>query len=299
MINDFHKYIKAVGTGPKHNYNLSTEEMTDAISMILNNDVYDEQISAFLLGWRLKPETPEEFIGALNAFDKFVIKTDIKDSIELGYPYDGKRNNPYLFSLIATQLEKYKLNIVVTGDKIQPAKDGITVQDISQNIKPLPNLHYFDREIIFKQMSDLTQVRTRLGTRTGFNTVERLINPASSQYAFIGVFHKPFMEKYAKMFGDRYKRLVIVKGNEGTSEIYSKCQYWIVENGKIEEYKIDPQDFGINYTKSWDRISLEESLENINNPSEELLKIAKLNAALILYVTNKVKSVEEGYELLK
>ena len=114
----------------------------------------------------------------------------------------------------------------------------------------------------------------------------------------IGVFHKPFMEKYVKMFAHRYKKLIIVKGNEGTSEIYSKCQYWIVENGNISEYKIDPKDFGINYNKSWERISLEESLDILKNPSEELLKIAKLNAALILQVTNQVQTIKQGYELL-
>ncbi len=299
MTNKFNKYIKAVGTGSKHNYDLNIDEMKDAMSLILSGDAYPEQISAFLLGWRLKPETSDEFIGALNAFDEYVIKTNIKNSVELGYPFDGKRNNPYLFSLIAQELEKYELNIVVTGDKLQPAKDGITLQDIATNIIMPANLHYFDRKDIFKELSNLTEVRNRLGIRTGFNTIERLINPANSQYAFIGVFHKPFMQKYAKMFGNRYKKLIIVKGNEGTAEIYSKCQYWVVEDGKTTEHKIDPQDYGINYTKSWDRISLEESLQNLNNPSEELLKIAKLNAALILYITNKVKSVEDGYALLK
>jgi anthranilate phosphoribosyltransferase len=106
------------------------------------------------------------------------------------------------------------------------------------------------------------------------------------------------MQKYATMYKDRYEKVVIIKGNEGTSEIYSKCQYWIVEGENITEHKIDPIDFGIKYTKSWDRISLEESLEQLNNPSDELLKIAKLNGALILFIHNKVKSVEEGYELL-
>jgi len=299
MNNKFNKYIKAVGTGPRHNYDLSCDEMQEAMTMILNQEVYPEQVSAFLLGWRLKPETADEFKGALKAFDKFIIRNKIQNSVELGYPYDGKRNNPYLFSLIAKVLENHDINIVVTGDELQPAKEGLTVKDIASNITHPSSLHYFDRKDIFKQMNQLTQTRLRLGTRTGLNTVERLINPALSSFAITGVFHKPFMEKYAKMFASNYKKLVIIKGNEGTSEIYSKCQYWIIEDGITTEYKIDPLDFGINYTKSWDKISLEESLENINNPSEELIKIAKLNAALILFVANKVSSVEEGYDLLK
>lgn len=299
MSKKFHKYIKAVGTGPKHNHDLDNDAMEDAMDKILKQEATVEQISAFLLGWRLKPETIEEFSSTLNTFDRYVKKVTIPNSIELGYPYDGKRNNPYLFWLIAKELENYGLNIVVTGDKLQPSKEGLTLKELAIKLKFQKNLYYFHREEIFKELSELTNIRNALGLRTGFNTVERLINPANSDLAFIGVFHKPFMEKYAKMFGPRYKKLVIVKGNEGTAEIYSKCQYWIIQDGVSKEYKIDPKDFGINYTKSWDRITLEESLEMINNPSVEFKKIVKLNAALILFVNDKVSSIQEGYELLK
>jgi anthranilate phosphoribosyltransferase len=298
MNNRFHKYIKAVGTGAKHNYDLEIEDMQNAMEDILNNDAFAEQISAFLLGWRMKPETTDEFIGALNAFDKFVLRNSIENSIEYGYPFDGKNNNPYLASLIAKDLENHNLHLIITGDELQPAKNGITAKDIFANNIYSPNLHYYDRKDIFPQLSNLTQIRMRLGIRTGLNSIERLINPANSQYAFIGVFHKPFVQKYAKIFGDRYKKLIIVKGNEGTPEIFSKTSYWIVEDGNISEYKIDPKDFGIDYKKSWDKITKEESKDMINNPDNELIKLARLNSALILFVTDKVSSIKEGYELL-
>jgi anthranilate phosphoribosyltransferase len=294
-MSDFIQYIKAVGTGVKSNCNLSLEQMEEAITLILNKVAYPEQISAFLLGWRIKPETIQEFQGVIKSFDKFVKKVKIENSIELGYPYDGKKNNPYLFLLIAKMLKKYNLNIIITGDNLVPSKNGITVKNIVSNVKLPSNLYYFDRAKIFKELSSLTQLRNNLGIRTGLNSVERLINPAKSDYAFVGVFHKSFMQKYAQIFGNRYKKLVIVKGNEGTAEIFSKCQYWIVENDKITEHKIDPKDFGINYARSWDKISLDASLDAINNPNQELLKLAKLNTALILFACDKTKSVKEGY----
>jgi len=299
--NSFHPYIKAVGTGTKHNHNLTSSQMHHATDLMLNQDeIYSEQISAFLLGWRIKGETIDEFKGMLSSFDTFIQKTTIVNSIELGYPYDGKKNNPYLFSLIAKYLKKFDINIIVSGDKLQPAKNGITVQNICESSKLdfSDNLHYFPRSKYFKELSNLSEIRNRLGIRTGINSVERLLNPANSSIAFLGVFHKPFMQKYVEIFAPRYDKLVIVKGNEGTSEIFSKCQYWIAEDGNITEYKIDPKDFGINYTRSWERITIEESLEAILNPSKELLNLAKLNAAFILFVSNKVKSIEEGYEIL-
>ncbi len=302
MSNRFHKVIKAVGTGIKHNHNLTIDEMEVAMDMVLDKNAYPEQISAFLLGWRMKPETVDEFKGALNSFDKFIKRTPVNNSIEIGYPYDGKVNNPYLFPLISQYIKDYDLNIVVSGDKLQPAKFGVTVKEICDSLKSNnnieKNLYYFNREDYFKELSDITTIRGRLGLRTGINSIERLLNPANSKVAFLGVFHKPFVQKYVEIFSNRYDKLVIVKGNEGTPEIFSKCKYWIIENGKTQEYIIDPIDFGINYKKSWDRITLEESLYEINNPSEEFIKIVKLNVAMILFVYGKVETVEEGYDKL-
>jgi len=298
MKNKFHKYIKAVGTGVKHNYDLSYEQMSEAMTMILNQEASPEQISAFLLGWRLKPETNEEFRATIDTFDKFVTRSTIENSVELGYPFDGKNNNPYLFSLIAKQLEKQSVNIIITGDQLQPSKEGLTVKDIVNKIDIPSNLYYFDRKDIFNELNKLTNIRMNLGLRTALNTTERLINPANSKYAFTGVFHKPFMNKYVDMFSKKYKKLVIVKGNEGTQEIYSKCQYWVVQDNNISEYKIDPKYYGIEYKKSWDKISLEESLDIINNPSKELQSIARLNAALILFIMDKSNSINEAYDKL-
>ena len=296
MDKRFNKLLKAVGSGAKHNHNLSQEEMKEAFSLILNKDVYQEQISAFLLGWRVKPETVDEFKGVLDAFDKFIYKQPILNSIEIGYPYDGKLNNPYLFTLMAQYIQKYNLNLVVSGDKLQPAKGGITTQNISNNMNLQENLYYFDRKDYFKELSELTTVRERLGIRTGLNSIERLLNPTNATIGLLGVFHKPFVKKYIDIFADRYQKLVIIKGNEGTPEIFSKCKYWIIEDNKVIEDIINPEDFGINYKKSWDKITLEESLEMIHNPSTELIKLAKLNLAMILFVANKFSSIKDAYE---
>ena len=134
MNDDFVQYLKAVGTGKKHNFNLTQADMQKAMSMILNKKAHLEQISAFLLGWKLKPESIDEFIGALNSFDEFIKKKPIPNSVEFGYPYDGKRKNPYLFPLIAKILKPFNINIVVSGDRLQPTKNGITTKQIIAKI---------------------------------------------------------------------------------------------------------------------------------------------------------------------
>ncbi len=294
----FLNYIRAVGTGPKSNRELTKEEIEDAIESILNQSVPSEQISAFLLGWRVRLETIEELKSTFNVCNKYIKRETIENSIELGYPFDGKADTPYLLPLIGKYLKKFDLNLVVSGDEVQPAKNGLTIKQLYENIKFDDNIYYFDRAKYFKKLSNLTKLRNILGLRTAFNTVEKLLNPANSKFAVNAAFHKPYVEKYYKLFGDKYKNLVIVKGAEGTPEILSKAKYWLCKNGKIIEHIVDPAYFGIKYDKSLIKIPVEESLEMSKNPSNELEKLAKLNAAMFLVTAQKAERLKEAFEII-
>ena len=296
---EFLPYLKCVGTGPKRNRDLTKEEMKTVMRTFLNKEVCSEQASAFMLGWRVKGESLDEFAASIEVFDEFVKQEPLENSIEFGYPYDGKVKNPYLITLTAQYLQKFDLNLSLHGDLLQPSKDGITLKEVCDNTSLTSNIYYYDRATYFKELHEFSDIRAKLGLRTSFNTIEKLLNITQSDTAIIGAFHKPFVEKYITLFKDRYKKLVIIKGNEGTPEIFSKCAITIVENGEAEEIKVDPKDFGIMYSKSAERISLETSLELVKNPSDELLKLAKLNAAVILFLTSRVGSIEEGFETIE
>jgi anthranilate phosphoribosyltransferase len=295
---DFFNYIHAVGTGVKSNRDLSFEESKDMMEQILNQSVPTEQIAAFLLGWRLKPETNTEFRGAIEVCDKYIKKEHVENSLELGYPFDGKVKNPYIFPLVAKELKKEDINLIIVGDELVPAKGGITTKNICTNIELENNIHYFDRKDFFQKMSELTDLRMKLGLRTGFNTIEKLPHVAQSNYAITGVFHRPYVKKYIEIFAHRYKRFALIQGNEGTPEIFSKGRLWIYDNNEAKEHIINPTHYGIDYKKSLEKISLENSLQQLKNPSDKYIKLAKLNAALYLFVTQKSSTIDEGWEKL-
>jgi len=295
----FHQYIKAVGTGPKGNKDLSFEQSQDMMNQLLRGELFSEQISAFLLGWRLKPETIEEFQGALTACDSFVKQTHIQDSIELGYPFDGKAKNPYLFPLVSKILKSTTLQLVISGDELQPAKSGITTKNICENISLEDNLKYFDRKEYFLELHKLTEIRNRLALRSGINTIEKLPNVGKSDYAITGVHHKPYVNKYMEIFSGRYKRFALIQGNEGSPELFSKGKLWLSINGEVHEQIIDPSHYGIVYPKAIDTLSFEDSIAMLNNPDEELNKLAHLNAAIWLYICEKYKSIDEAYQSLE
>ena len=81
---NFHEYIRAVGTGPKSNRELTKDEILDAMDSILNQKVHSEQIAAFLLGWRVRLETIEELKTTLEVCNRYIKRVKIKNSIELG-----------------------------------------------------------------------------------------------------------------------------------------------------------------------------------------------------------------------
>ena len=291
---DFLPYLKLVGTGPKRNRDLTKEEIKTVIKAMLNDEVVPEQAAAFLLGWRVKGESIEEFAGALEIFDTFVRHDPRPESIEFGYPYDGKVKNPYLFPLTAKYLEPFGVEFSLHGGLLQPAKGGVTLKEVCDAI-PLPsNIRYYDRCEYFPELYRFSTLRTKLGLRSSFNTIEKLLGITQSRTAIIGAFHKPFVEKYIALYKDRYEKLVIIKGNEGTPEIFGKCTIWIVENGEIEEIKVDPKVYGIDYVKSAKPIMLAESLRKTNEPAEVFKELAKFNAAVILWLYGKAEDIEEG-----
>jgi len=303
---NFFKYIKAVGTGPRLNRDLTKEETIEAISGILEQRCESEQAAAFLLLLRVKLESNEELLGCLEAFEKYIKRVNIPQSIELGFSYDGKTKQPYLFPLYGKVLENFfkkyqdieSFELVISADNPQVAKPKLTVKQIANVVELKSNIHFFDRANYFKELSSLASLRRKLYMRTMFNTVEKLLNPANSKYCITSAFHKPYVEKYTKLFSQKYENMLIIKGSEGMPEIFKDFKYWYKEKDEIIEKSLKLSYFNINYNDFFKNITLEEAKSAIENPSEELMKLAKLNVAILLFAAKRVGTIEKAFEML-
>lgn len=302
----FKKYIKAVGTGPKGNRELEEDEIIDAIKLILNRDVTDAQIGAFLVAWRTKFETIGELKGTVKALKSFMTPKKVEDSMELGYSFDGRVKNPFLFPLFENILEEFyqknkdirKLNLVISGDFVQPAKNGLTTKEIFENLDLGRFLFYFNRVEYLNKLSDLTTLRHELGLRTAFNTVEKLLNPGLSEYGVTTAFHKPYVQKYLDIFEEDFKEVIVVKASEGSPEVFKNGKFWRKVENEIVETSFDLKNYGVFYEKEFDKITLNEALNIVKNPDDEILKLAKFNVALYLVFSNRVKTLDEAWERL-
>jgi anthranilate phosphoribosyltransferase len=302
----FKKYIKAVGTGPKGNRELEENEIIDAIDNILLRTATDSQIGAFLIAWRTKFETNGELKAMVKALKKYMKFQKVEDSLELGYSFDGRANNPFLFPLYEEILKEFysknsdirRLNLVISGDRVQPAKNGLTTKEVYSQTQKGEFIHFFDRSEYLKELSDLTDLRQELGLRTAFNTVEKLLSPGESEYAVTTAFHKPYVQKYLDIFGEYYKDIIVVKASEGSPEVMKNGKFWKMIDGEIIEQQFKLEDYGISYDRSFENITLEESMNIVNNADDELIKLAKFNIALYLVFASRVKTVDEAWERL-
>ena len=303
---NFKKYIKAVGTGLKGNRDLEEHEIIDAIELILEKKATPAQIGAFLIGWRTKLESDDELSATVKALKKYMKFTKIENSLELGYSFDGRVENPFLFPLYENILKEFHeknkditpLNLVISGDFLQPAKNGLTTKDIYDSLDAGQYVHYFDRIEYLRELSDLTQLRLELGLRTVFNTVEKLLNPGLSEYGVTTAFHKPYVQKYLDIFAPYFKEVVVVKASEGSPEVFKDGKYWRMVDKNIVEESFSLKDYGIVYDREFENISLEESLNIVKNPDENILKLAKFNVALYLLFSKRVASLDEAWQRL-
>lgn len=303
---DFKTFIKAVGTGPKGNRDLSIDEACEAVTQILQNKPTQAQMGAFLIAWRTKLESQDEFKGAIKALKSFMKFKKIDDSIELGYNFDGRNNNPYLFPLYENILNNFfqknkdvrRLNFVISGDLLQPTKKGITTKDIFKNFDEGQYLHYFDRVEYLNELSAITPIRHEFGLRTAFNTVEKALNPGLSEYAVVGAFHKPYVSKYIDMYEEYFKDMTVIRGSEGDIEIFKDSKFWQKKDDQIVEVEFSLKDFGINYDRIFENLTLEENLNILRNYDDDILKLAKFNVALYLLFAKRVDSLDEAWQRL-
>ena len=296
----FSEYIKAVATGQKGNYELNEKQTKNVITSILTNQFTQSQIGAYLASWRARYETDSELLYAFNALTKFVRpQNTLPQSIELGYPYDGKSKNSFLYALAAKYVLKDGIELIISSDKTLEPKRGISALELNEKVSFEDNIHLLNRANFLPELSSLTTIRNELTVRTVFNTIEKLTNPCSSKYAIIGLHHKPYVEKYQKILNDRYERLMIVQGDEGSPEMSKSGSIWILEGDNLTEQYVDFGKLGIKSVHRKIKMSIKEMADIIENPNEEYKAVAKLNAALLLIASKKFDTIDQALSHLQ
>jgi anthranilate phosphoribosyltransferase len=152
-------------------------------------------------------------------------------------------------------------------------------------------------------MKNVGPTRVELGTRTIFNLLGPLSNPARVKRQMIGTFSKQWVEPMAQVLKNLGAESIwVVHGSDGLDEITTAGPTTVaaLENGKIRTFEVSPEDAGLSRSKSealrggdaeHNAKALLDVLKCKQSPFRD---VAILNAAAALIVAGKAKDLKQG-----
>ncbi len=301
---------------------LTENEMIWVMNIIMEGKATPSQIGGFLTALRMKGETLEEITGAVKVMrDKSIkIETNSRYTVDTCGTGGDKSNTFNISTAAAFVAAASSVTIVKHGNRSVSSKCGsadvLESLGVNINLSPVDVKRCIDELQIgfifapnFHQtMKYAVDSRRELGTRTIFNVLGPLTNPSNPKGQVLGVFNEKLtytMISVLKKLG--LERGMVVHGMDGLDEITitTKTKVSELKDGKIKEYYLNPNDYGIPFGK----------LEEIRggNPKENakiLLSVLKgekgprrdmilLNAGATMYIGNVVNSLGEGIEKSK
>jgi anthranilate phosphoribosyltransferase len=155
---------------------------------------------------------------------------------------------------------------------------------------------------------NVAPTRVELGTRTIFNLLGPLSNPANVKRQMIGVFSRQWIEPMAQVLKNLGSECVwVAHGSDGLDEITTAGPTYVaaLENGTVRTFEINPEDIGVDRAKpealrggdaEANATALMAVLKGAKGPFRD---IAVLNAAAALVVAGRAKDLKEGAALAK
>ena len=243
---------------------LSTPEAHEAMLTILSGSATTGQVSAFLMGLRMKGETPEELIGFARAMREKTIRIDacvtpepLLDTCGTG----GGAGSTFNISTVAA--------FVVAGAGARVAKHGnrsFSAQcgsaDILEQLgvevsQPPDRIAQAIREIgigflfaplLHPAMRHAQAARIELKMRTVFNLLGPLTNPAGATRQLIGAPSAHQAELLANaLAGFGPERAFVVHGADGLDEVSTTGPTLVFEimGNDVRRFQWTPADFGV------------------------------------------------------
>jgi anthranilate phosphoribosyltransferase len=302
--------------------NLTSDEMTDVMRLIMTGETTPAQIGGFLIGLRMKGESVEEIAAAAGVMRELAAKVEtdrsrLVDTVGTGGDASGTFNISTASAIVAAaagaRVAKHGNRSVSSrsgaADLLETAgvKIGLTPQQVSACLDQC-GLGFMFAPAHHSAMKHAIGPRREMGVRTIFNVLGPLTNPAGAPNQLLGVFSaelvRPLVEVLQRL-GSQH--VIAVHSDDGLDEISIGDETLLVElkNNTIESYKVKPEDFGMRRA-ALDKIKVdgpEQSLEMIksvlNNDAGPALDIVTLNAGATIYVSGVADSLVGGIDVAR
>ena len=315
MSFEFKQIIDKIARG----LSLSREESRDSFEYMMSGDATGPQIGAFLMGLRVRGETVDEITGAAEVMraKASAIQAPAGAIDTCGTGGDGA-STYNISTAAAIVIAACGVPVAKHGNRAMSSKSGsadvletlgINIEaelDVVEKCINELGIGFLMATRHHSAMRHVGPARASLGTRTIFNLLGPLANPAGAKRQVIGVFDKKWLRPMAEVLGQLGSEHVwVVHGSDGLDELTITGPSFVAEykNGAVSEFKVSPEDIGITTSKiekirggdaKYNAAALKQVLAGEKNAYRD---IVLLNSAAALVVADKAGDLKEGADL--
>src|ERR1700738_4380434 len=298
---------------------LSREQAAAAFDSMMSGEATPSQMGGLLMALRVRGETIDEITGAVSAMRAKMVHVEAPPGAIDVVGTGGDASGSYNISTCAA--------FVVAGAGVPVAKHGnralssrsgaadvlgalgVTIElppdGVGRCIKEA-GIGFMFAPAHHPAMKNVGPTRVELGTRTIFNPLGPLSNPAGVKRQMVGVFSRQWVEPLAQVLKNLGSESVwVVHGSDGLDEITTAGTTYVaaLENGAVRTFEITPEEAGLERVKP-EALRGGEARENAQALMEVLKgrkgpfrDVAVLNAAAGLIVAGCAKDLKEAVEL--
>jgi len=295
----------------ENNTNLSYEEMSKTMNDILGGKISDEDTASFLKNLANKGETDDELLAMLDIMQKFATnispkcKTTLIDVCGTGgdnmMTFNVSTAAAFVIAASGGAVAKHGNRAVssVCGSADIFEYFGYDLNASPEQITQI--IEKFGIGFMFAQkfhpaMKNVANARKMIGTRTAFNLLGPLCNPANVKNQLIGVFSEEFLERIPNLLKKKNSETIMtVRSKDGLDELSttSKNHVCLLKNNKIQTFVLDPQEVGLKKSdiKQLQVASKESAIDAFvsvlnGSANKAMIETTALNAAGGLIVAN-------------
>ncbi len=295
---------------------LDEKQAEQAFDILMSGDATPSQIGGFLMALRVRGETVPEIVGAVRAMRAKMLRIEAPEgSIDTcGTGGDGSGTlNISTGAAIVTAAAG--VPVAKHGNRAASSKTGAAdvLTALGVNIEAdmalvrealwRANICFLMAPRHHNAMRHVGPSRVELGTRTIFNLMGPLSNPAGARRQLVGVFAKQWVRPLAEVLGRLgTERAWVVHGSDGIDEITTTGATHVAElrDGKVNEFEVTPEAAGLSRVEpaalkgadaATNAAAITELLAGRPGPYRD---IVLLNSAAALLVAGMADSLKSG-----
>lgn len=293
-----------------------------AMDQIMSGQTTDAQIGAFLVALRIKGETVDEIAGCAEVMREkatpiATTRPDLIDTCGTGGDDSGTFNISTAVAFVACgaglAVAKHGNRSISShcGSADVLAALGVNVEASPEKVGECLDevgIGFLFAVALHGAMKHAIGPRRELATRTVFNVLGPLTNPAGAKRQLIGVYDGALTEALAGVLGQLgSERALVVHGSDGLDEITltGPTQVSELRDGRVSTRQIDPRDFGLQLAPAealqggdaaYNARILREVLDGREGPRRDVVLI---NAAAAIAVGGQAEDTTAGLELAR